>query len=129
MKAKRAWIGIVLLVISAACLFCSRTGGRRSDVCLRDFSQTGDTVMIRVDVLSSAGYVRTCKPRMTGSGDLCLGFYSTYGINSRWGAEDTFTLEPPEDCGSIFFERADGVPYIVLVRDAETGAWRAWDGA
>jgi len=95
---------------------------------LRDFTQTEDTVTIQVDVISSAGYVRTCKQRTNSGGDLTLGFYSTYGLNSRRGSKDTFTIETPEGCNRIFFERADGVPYMVLVRDRETGVWREWGG-
>lgn len=128
MKRGKIWIGVLLLTVSAVCFLIGRTGGQRFDVCLRDFTQTEDTVTIRVDVISSAGYVRACKPRVNSGGDLTLGFYSTYGLNSRRGAKDTFTLETPEGCDVIFFERSDGAPYIVLSRDPETGLWREWGG-
>lgn len=132
MKRKRIWIGVigvVLVVVGVSCSFFGKTGGRRFDVCLLDFSQTEDTVTIQVSVASSAGYVRTCELRRPSSGDLILSFYSTYGINSRWGAEDTFTIETPETCGAILFERADGTPDIVLARDKETGVWRGLGGS
>ncbi len=132
MRRKRLWIGgvlaVVLVIAGLALSFFAAAGHRRIGVCLGDFVQTEDTVTIQVVVPSSMGYVRACEPRVNSGGNLTLGFYSTYGLNSRRGAKDTFTIETPEGCDTISFERSNGVPYIVLVRDSETGLWQKWGG-
>lgn len=47
MKRGKIWIGVLLLTISAVCFLIGKTGGQRFDVCLRDFTQTEDTLPSR----------------------------------------------------------------------------------
>jgi len=127
-KETKTRIGAALLLISILFSWMGNTGGRRSDVFLREYEQTEDTLTIQIGVSGSAGYVRKCKEKRSDD-DICLTFYSTYGINSRLGAEDTFLLEDMQEYNSVHFHGEDGIPRLVLIRDKETGQWRKWGEA
>ena len=88
---KKVIICIVsVIIIIFVALFLS-TGGARTDVHLRNYqvSEDGKTMIITVDLSSSAGYIRDMKQK-NDNGDYYLTFYSTVGINSKLGAKDTF---------------------------------------
>ena len=117
-------VAVTLIVFIA--LFLS-TGGVRTDVVLRNYkvSEDGKTMTITVDVLSSAGYIR--KMKQTDNymePDLInLTFYSTFGINSKLGAKDTFTLELDSNVDEIYFNKGNKGYNKVLKKDKETGEW------
>jgi len=119
----KKWIavfgGIVIVVIIA--LFIS-TGGARTDVFLHSFevSEDGKVMTMNVDVSSSAGYIRKMK-KTSGSMNPYLTFYSTFGINSKLGANDTYTIELDENMEEIYFYKGD-IEYVkVFKKDKETG--------
>jgi hypothetical protein len=99
-------------------------GGRRSDVYLEDYTLTenGQTMVLQTSVAGSAGYVRKMYFKEEAGG-LYLTFYSTFGINSRLGAKDTFPIELPQDCRAIYFNRPEGAFECVLEKDPATGVW------
>jgi len=121
----KKWIavfgGIVIVVIIA--LFIS-TGGARTDVFLHSFevSEDGKVMTMNVDVSSSAGYIRKMK-KTSGSMNPYLTFYSTFGINSKLGANDTYTIELDENMEEIYFYKGDRGYVKVLEKDKETGEW------
>ena len=103
MKKKILIISIVVVAVIIVCLFVM-SGGSRTDVFLKDFelSQDEKTMTLKVGVSSSAGYVRKMK-RTSGSMNYYFTFYSTFGINSRLGAKDTFTIEIDNNVDEIYF--------------------------
>ena len=109
MKNKKTLIivGIVVIAIIGVGLFLA-TGRARTDVYLKDFeiSADGKTMKLKVGVSSSAGYVRKME-RTSGSTNGYYTFYSTYGINSKMGAKDTFEIVLDEDTDEIYFYTGD----------------------
>ena len=103
MKKKILIISIVVVAVIIVGLFVM-FGGSRTDVFLKDFelSQDGKTMTLKVGVSSSAGYVRKMK-RTSGSMNYYFTFYSTFGINSRLGAKDTFTIDIDNNVDEIYF--------------------------
>ena len=103
MKKKILIISIVVVAVIIVGLFVM-FGGSRTDVFLKDFelSQDGKTMTLKVGVSSSAGYVRKMK-RTSGSMNYYFTFYSTFGINSRHGAKDTFTIDIDNNVDEIYF--------------------------
>ena len=114
-----ASIVVLVLVI----LFLS-TGKARTDVFLRDFSvdEKSNIMNIKVGVSSSAGYVRKMK-RSSGSMNHYYTFYSTFGINSKIGAKDTFEIQLDNNVDTIYFYTGNGGYKKVLEKDKITGEW------
>lgn len=107
-------IALMFLVIGSLFLL---TGKARTDVYLKDFevSSDGKKMILKVGVLGSTGYVRKIK-RTSDSTNGYYTFYSTYGINSRLGAKDTFEIELDEDMNEIYFYTGSGGYKLVLTR-------------
>ena len=118
--------GIVVIVIIGA-VFIS-TGGVRTDVALNSFeiSEDGKTMTINVGLTSSAGYIRKMEQKNNYmEPDLIpLTFYSTYGINSKYGAKDAFQIELDENIDEIYFDKGDRGYVKVLEKDKTTGDWQ-----
>lgn len=112
-------ITVLVLVI----LFLS-TGKARTDVFLRDFSidERSNIMTIKVGVSSSTGYVRKMK-RTSGSMNYYYTFYSTFGINSKIGAKDTFEIQLDNNVDAIYFYTGYGGYKKVLTKDKVTGEW------
>jgi len=123
MKNKKIIISIVVVAIIIIGLLLS-TGRSRTDVYLKDFkvSADGKTMTLEVGVSSSAGYVRKLK-RTSGSMNYYYTFYSTYGINSKIGAKDSFEIEIDENVDEIYFYTGDKGYKLVLVRNSATKEW------
>ena len=77
---------------------------------------------LRASVMSSVGYIRTCKARQEGEA-LYLTFYSTFGFNSSLGAKGTFTVDVDPSCTEIYIYAGEGSYRLELVKDAVTGGW------
>ena len=124
---KKVIIGIVAVILIVFIALFFSTGGARTDVHLIDYelSEDGKTMTINVGVSSSAGYIR--KMKQTNNymePDLInLTFYSTFGINSKLGAKDTFTLELDSNVDEIYFFKGNKGYDKVLEKDKETGEW------
>ena len=123
-KKKILTICIVVIAIILVGLFLA-FGGKRTDVFLKDFelSQDGKTMTLKVGVSSSAGYVRKMK-RTSGSTNGYYTFYSTYGINSKIGAKDTFEIELDEDTDEIYFYTGNKGYKLVLVKNVAANEWQ-----
>ena len=102
-KKKTLIISIIVIALIVISLFVV-SGGTRTDVFLKDFklSQDGKTMTLKVGVSSSAGYIRKMKGT-SGSMNYYFTFYSTFGINSRLGAKDTFTIDIDNNVDEIYF--------------------------
>ena len=123
MKKKTLIISIIVITIIGVSLFLT-TGRPRTDVYLGDFelSQDGKTMTLKVGVSSSAGYIRKMK-RTSGSTNHYYTFYSTYGINSKIGAKDTFEIELDENVHEIYFYTKDKGYRLELIKNEETKEW------
>lgn len=122
MKKKTLIIVIVVIAIILVGLFLS-TGGSRTDVFLKDFelSQDGKTMSLKVAVSSSVGYVRDMKVKQGGDNKY-ITFYSTFGINSRLGAQDTFEIELNNSATEIYFY-SGGKGYRKVLEKSDNGEW------
>ena len=119
---------IVLAIIILIGAFLIRCGFvKRTDVALMDYfvSEDGTELTLQTAVTSSIGYTRDFIDNGGGVKPHYLTFYSTFGgINSSWGAKNTFVLElAPEDT-EIYFSRPDKGYELVLQKDEATGQWR-----
>ena len=121
MKNKKTLIivGIIVIAIIGVGLFLA-TGRARTDVYLKDFevSADGKTMILKIGVSSSAGYVRKIK-QTSGSSNGYYTFYSTYGINSKRGAKDTFEIQLNGDTDEIWFYTGDKGYKKVLEKNIE----------
>ena len=122
MKKKILIISIIAIVLVLVGLFIA-SGGARTDVFLKDFelSQDEKAMTLKVGVLSSAGYVRKMK-RTSGSMNYYFTFYSTFGINSKLGAKDTFTIDIDNNVDEIYFYTG-GKGYKKVLELNEAGEW------
>lgn len=125
---KKSLVVTLLCVILAAVLtYCVMTGlCERMDVLLNGFSvsKDGTKMTITVDIASSAGYTRGFKDNGGGVKPHYLTFYSTFGgINSRFGAKNTFEIELSETDSEIFFKREQGGYELVLQKNEHSGKW------
>ena len=122
MKKKVMIISFIVLVLIVMGFFLA-LGGKRTDVFLKDFelSQDGKTMTLKVGVSSSAGYIRKMK-QTSGSMNYYFTFYSTFGINSKLGAKDTFEVELDNNVDEIFFYTV-GNGYIKVLEKNEKGVW------
>lgn len=121
---KYKYLMIICVVLVIFVLFLT-TGRARTDVYLTDFevSKDGDKMTLKVNVSSSAGYIRKIK-RTSGSTNGYYTFYSTYGINSKIGAKDTFEIELDENMDEIYFYTADKGYKLVLAKYFPTQEWQ-----
>lgn len=123
MKRRNIIITVFIFVLIAGLLFLS-TGKARTDVFLRDFSvdEKSNIMNIKVGVSSSAGYVRKMK-RTSGSMNYYYTFYSTFGINSKIGAKDTFKIQLDNNVDAIYFYTGYGGYKKVLTKNKENNEW------
>ncbi len=123
MKNKKIIISVVVVILVIIAGWFLSTGGARTDVFLRDFSfdDKCNQMTIKVGVSSSAGYVRKMK-QTSGSMNGYYTFYSTFGINSRLGAEDTFEIQLDNNVDEIFFYTG-GKGYTKVLEKNEKGVW------
>ena len=122
MKNKILIISCIVVIILILGLFLS-TGGARTDVFLKDYSfdEKCNQMTIKVGVASSAGYVRKMK-QTSGSMNYYFTFYSTFGINSRLGATDTFEIQLDNNVDEIYFYTG-GKGYKKVLEKNEKGVW------
>lgn len=122
MKKKTLIISIIVVALIIICFFTA-SGGSRTDVFLKDFelSQDGETMTLKVGVSSSIGYIRKMK-RTSGSMNYYFTFYSTFGINSRLGAKDTFTIDIDNNVDEIYFYTG-GKGYKKVLELNDNGEW------
>jgi len=116
-------ISIIIIAVFLSAVFLI-TGRARTDVFLKDFevSATGKTMTIEVGVSDSAGYVRKMK-RTSGSMNYYYTFYSTFGINSKFGSKDTYEIELDDNVNEIYFYTGDKGYKLVLVKNTATRQW------
>ena len=114
-------IGIVVIVILGISFLA--TGGARTDVYIKDYqvSADGKTMTLEIGVSSSSGYVRKME-RTSGSMNYYLTFYSTFGINSKLGAKDTYILEIDDNADEIYFYTGNK-GYKKVLQKTEEGEW------
>jgi len=122
MKKRNIIICIIVVAVILVGLFLA-SGGSRTDVFLRDYeiSQDGKTMTLKVGVSSSAGYIRKMK-RTSGSTNYYYTFYSTFGINSKTGAKDTFEIELDQNVDEIYFYTG-GKGYKKVLEKNANGEW------
>ncbi|MBE5851806.1 MAG: hypothetical protein E7299_02450 [Lachnospiraceae bacterium] len=121
----------VVLVIAAIVVFIASfliaTGFiERTDValCAYSVSETGSEITLKVCVMSSIGNIRNFKDNGGGVKPHYLTFYSTFGgLNSSFGAVNSFVLELDKDDTEIYFNRSNDGYELVLVKNADTGEW------
>lgn len=123
MKNKKILIIVGVIVIIGVGLFLS-TGRARTDVYLKDFElfDDGKTMILKVGVSSSSGYVRKMK-RTGGGTNGYYTFYSTFGINSKLGAKDTFEIELDENMDEIYFYTGNKGYRLELIKSSDTQEW------
>lgn len=121
-KKKTLIISIIVIAVILVGLFLA-TGGPRTDVFLKDFDidEKDNQMIIKVGVSSSAGYVRKMK-RTSGSMNYYFTFYSTFGINSKLGAEDTFEIQLDNNVDEIYFYTG-GKGYKKVLEKTDNGEW------
>ncbi len=125
---KKIILTIVAIVVALAAIYFVGTGFRKApNEVLIDYSvsEDGTEMTFCVGTWESVGYVRGFKDKGGGVKPHYLTFYHAFGgINSSFGAKNTFTLKlAPEDT-EIYFNRPGGGYELVLVKDEETGEWR-----
>lgn len=122
MKKKILIISCIIVIVLILGLFLS-TGSARTDVFLKDYSfdEKCNQMTIKVGVASSAGYVRKMK-QTSGSMNYYFTFYSTFGINSRLGATDTFEIQLDDNVDEIYFYTGEK-GYKKVLEKNEKGVW------
>lgn len=115
----------IIIIIGAFLINCGFV--KRTNVVLGDYSvsEDGTELTFQAGVMSAIGYIRDYKDNGGGVKPHYLTFYSTFGgINSSWGAKNTFVLELAPQDTEIYFSRPDKGYELVLEKDEATGKWR-----
>ena len=112
-----AGLGILVIILFLL------TGNARTDVYLKSFSvdKKCNQMTIEVGVSSSAGYVRKMK-QTSGSMNYYYTFYSTFGINSKLGARDTFEIQLDNNVDEIYFYTGQN-GYKKVLEKNNLGEW------
>jgi len=120
-KINIIFIGIILIILLGSAFLS--TGSARTDVYLKDFKISEDEkkMILEIGISSSSGYVRKMK-RTSGSMNYYFTFYSTFGINSKLGAKDTFEIELDSNADEIYFYTGDK-GYKKVLEKTEDGKW------
>ena len=128
MNKKIVIVSSFVLIFVIVIGFFLSTGRARTDVYLKEFSvdEKCNQMIIKVGVSGSAGYVRKMK-RTSGSMNYYYTFYSTFGINSKLGAEDTFEIQLDNNVDEIYFYTG-GKGYKKVLEKTEQGEWINVDG-
>ncbi|MGI1659452.1 MAG: hypothetical protein ACRKFN_10780 [Desulfitobacterium sp.] len=121
---KRKLMIVFILILSVGLCLFFLTGGKMTNVAPTDFSlsEDGKVMNIEVGVTSSMGYVRKMNVKQGGD-NLYLTFYSTFGLNSNFGAKNKFRIELTPICEEIYFYHGDGGFSLVLQKDSQTNKW------
>ena len=124
MNRKKRLLIIIMVVVALLIGLILSTGRARTDVYLKDYklSEDGKTMTLEVGISGSAGYVRKMK-RTSGSMNYYYTFYSTFGINSKLGAKDTFEIELDDNVDEIYFYTGGNSYKLVLVKNSATLEW------
>ena len=124
MNRKKRLLIIIVVVVALLIGLILSTGRARTDVYLKDYklSEDGKTMTLEVGISGSAGYVRKMK-RTSGSMNYYYTFYSTFGINSKLGAKDTFEIELDDNVDEIYFYTGGNSYKLVLVKNSATLEW------
>ena len=124
MGKKKTIILFLIFIIIMIMIILIITGGKRTDVVLKDFlvSKDGTKITLHTMVTGSAGYTRKLKIKQGGDNKY-ITFYSTYGINSNLGAKSIFEVELDPFCREIYFYKGDGGYKLVLKKDTNTNQW------
>ena len=124
-------LAVGIIIALSASYFIGTGFQKASGEVLVDYtvSEDGKEMTFCVGSVESMGYIRGFKDKGGGVKPHYLTFYRTFGgINSSWGAKNTFTLKlAPEDT-EIYFNRPGGGYELVLIKDEETGEWNRTEG-
>lgn len=116
----------VILVIVIVLGYFGLTGSiKRGDVALVDFHVSDENILtFSTTTMTAMGYTRGYKDNGGGIKPHYLDFYSTFGgLNSKFGAKNTFVLQLEKDDTEIYFRSMDGGYDLVLKKDPISGEW------
>lgn len=115
----------MFLIIGMFLLIFFGIGSKRTDVVLTDFhvAEDGKSIHLKVAVASSAGYTKYMHVKQGGDNKY-ITFYSTFGINNKFGAKNEFDIEVNNLTGDIYFYNGDGGYIKVLEKDKITNNWK-----
>lgn len=119
MRKKIRVVVLVVMVFISFLLFLALTA-KRTDVFLQQYqiSEDGTKLNIKVGVSSSSGYVRDMKVKEEEN-RLYVTFYSTVGINQRFGAQSEFEIELKPTCQEVYFNRDEKAELILQKNQTE----------
>ena len=123
---KKVILTMAIIVVLVASFLIGTGFKKRTDVVLLDYAvaEDGSAISIGVQAASSMGYVRGFKDNGGGVKPHYLTFYSTFGgLNSSFGAVNSFVLELGKNDTEIYFNRPNGGYELVLVKNIDTGEW------
>lgn len=117
---KKIFLTILALVFIIIFLLFFGIGGKRTDVYLQDYkiSEDGKKLEMQVSLASSMGYIRMLKVKQGGDNQY-ITFYSTFGLNNKFGAKNEFEIEVNPTCEEIYFYRGNGVYELELRKDLD----------
>ncbi len=121
MTKKNIILGIIIFILTCIICYIIYSGSARNDVVLSSFKEENNNITLRVNVTSSMGYIRKMKVKEKGS-NYYLTFYSTFGVNNKIGAKDTFLLNVPNYINEIYINQ-NGKYELVLIKDVVSNEW------
>lgn len=111
---KKIFLGFAGIVLIFIALLFLGTGGKREDVFLRNYEISADGRKMKIEVVigSSMGYVKTLKAKKDGNNQK-ITFYSTFGLNNKFGSKSEFEIVLNPSCEKIYFYN-DGEFKLIL---------------
>ena len=124
----KKWIPVFLVFLigaAAGIQFVLPGFQKRTDVCLQDFAVSDDSsvMTVKTGLFGSMGFIRAIEASQTGPEIHCSFYCAFGGLNSSFGAENTFEIPLEDSSERIYFDRGGEPDVLVLERDAETHTW------
>ncbi len=124
-NSKKNWLLIwVFLLLWYGCYFVGCGLNTTTEVWFSEYtySQENKSLTLKnIQILSSIGYVRSYSSSQEEN-KLFLTFYKCFwGINSSWGAKDSFTIELDPKIEEIYFWKWENAT-LILEKD-----WETWE--
>lgn len=122
---KKILITLVAFTVIMVGVLLYSTGGKMGGIFLDEYSvsEDGSQMTLKVGVASSVGYVRTFKERQQDNKKY-ITFYSTYGLNSKIGADNEFTINLDQNLEEIYFYRGEEGYVLLLQKKNEANTWQ-----
>lgn len=121
---KRILISLIVIITIVIIGFVLVNFIKRTDVFLGEYTVTNDGTQISMDVgvASSMGYLGRYSTKQVEN-RLYVTFYSALRGHNTFAGGNLITIDLPQGCDEIYFNRSGGEYELMIQKNNETGEW------